>query len=101
MPRTKLAASGNRICSGSASGSLPQIDSSESASAPWPQDHAKDRCRSRVKKNERGTSMRTIIKLVSNSGSGHFYTTTKNMKLSSTKLQLRKYDPVAMKHVFY
>ena len=45
--------------------------------------------------------MRTIIKLVSTAGTGHFYTTTKNPKLSSTKLVLRKYDPVIRKHVEY
>ncbi len=43
--------------------------------------------------------MRTIIKLQSTAGTGHFYTTTKNPKLKSEKLQLRKYDPVALKHV--
>jgi large subunit ribosomal protein L33 len=45
--------------------------------------------------------MRTIIKLVSTAGTGHFYTTTKNPKLGSTKLVLRKYDPVIRKHVEY
>ena len=45
--------------------------------------------------------MRTIIKLLSTAGTGHFYTTTKNPKLKSEKLQLRKYDPVVRKHVVY
>jgi large subunit ribosomal protein L33 len=45
--------------------------------------------------------MRTIIKLQSTAGTGHFYTTTKNPKLKSEKLQLRKYDPVVRKHVMY
>jgi large subunit ribosomal protein L33 len=45
--------------------------------------------------------MRTIIKLVSTAGTGHFYTTTKNPKLQSRKLELRKYDPVVRKHVLY
>ena len=45
--------------------------------------------------------MRTIIKLRSTAGTGHFYTTTKNPKLKSEKLQLRKYDPVVRKHVLY
>jgi large subunit ribosomal protein L33 len=45
--------------------------------------------------------MRTIIKLVSTAGTGHFYTTTKNPKTRSEKLQLRKYDPVIRKHVLY
>ncbi len=45
--------------------------------------------------------MRTIIKLVSTAGTGHFYTTTKNPRLSSHKLELRKYDPVVRRHVLY
>ena len=45
--------------------------------------------------------MRTIIKLQSTAGTGHLYTTTKNPKLKSEKLQLRKYDPVVRKHVLY
>jgi large subunit ribosomal protein L33 len=45
--------------------------------------------------------MRQIIKLVSTAGTGHFYTTTKNPKLSTVKLELRKYDPVVRKHVPY
>jgi large subunit ribosomal protein L33 len=45
--------------------------------------------------------MRTIIKMQSTAGTGHFYTTTKNPKLKSEKLQLRKYDPIVRKHVVY
>jgi len=45
--------------------------------------------------------MRTIIRLVSTAGTGHFYTTTKNPKLIRGKLELRKYDPVVRKHVPY
>ena len=45
--------------------------------------------------------MRTIIKLVSSAGTGHFYTTTKNPKLQTGKLELRKYDPVIRKHILY
>lgn len=45
--------------------------------------------------------MRTTIKLVSTAGTGHFYTTTKNPKTTTEKLQFRKYDPVVRKHVTY
>jgi len=45
--------------------------------------------------------MRTIVKLVSTAGTGHFYTTTKNSKTTSRKLEFRKYDPVVRKHVLY
>ena len=45
--------------------------------------------------------MRTIIKLVSTAGTGHFYTTTKNPKLKSGKLEFKKYDPKIRKHVPY
>ncbi|HYZ83115.1 MAG TPA: 50S ribosomal protein L33 [Bryobacteraceae bacterium] len=44
---------------------------------------------------------RIIIKLVSSAGTGHFYTTTKNPKLKSDKLEVKKFDPVARKHVPY
>lgn len=44
---------------------------------------------------------REIIKLVSTAGTGHFYTTTKNTKLHKDKLQKKKYDPIARKHVIY
>ncbi len=43
--------------------------------------------------------MRDKIKLVSTAGTGYFYTTTKNKKLSTDKLKLKKYDPKARKHV--
>ena len=46
--------------------------------------------------------MREIIKLVSTAGTGHFYTTDKNR--SSTlpdKIEIKKFDPVARKHVVY
>lgn len=44
---------------------------------------------------------RDIIKLVSTAGTGHFYTTTKNPKLKPEKLEIKKYDPKARKHVLY
>ncbi|MDH4108484.1 MAG: 50S ribosomal protein L33 [Gammaproteobacteria bacterium] len=45
--------------------------------------------------------MRDKIKLVSSEGTGHFYTTTKNKRLHPEKMEVRKYDPVARKHVIY
>ena len=45
--------------------------------------------------------VREKIKLESTAGTGHFYTTTKNRKNSSGKLEMSKYDPVARKHVIY
>ena len=43
--------------------------------------------------------MRDKIKLASSAGTGYFYTTTKNKKLSTEKLRLKKYDPKIRKHV--
>jgi large subunit ribosomal protein L33 len=43
--------------------------------------------------------MREKIKLVSTAGTGFYYTTTKNKKLSTEKLKLKKYDPKVRKHV--
>ncbi len=44
---------------------------------------------------------REKIKLESTAGTGHFYTTTKNKRLHPEKMEVRKYDPVARKHVAY
>jgi large subunit ribosomal protein L33 len=45
--------------------------------------------------------MREKIKLESSAGTGHFYTTTKNKKTTPDKMEVRKFDPVARKHVMY
>ncbi|MDH3379595.1 MAG: 50S ribosomal protein L33, partial [Gammaproteobacteria bacterium] len=45
--------------------------------------------------------MRDKIKLVSSAGTGHFYTTTKNKKTITEKIEMKKYDPVVRKHVLY
>ncbi|MCH6584869.1 MAG: 50S ribosomal protein L33 [Nitrosomonadaceae bacterium] len=45
--------------------------------------------------------MREKIKLESSAGTGHFYTTTKNKRISPEKIELMKFDPVARKHVKY
>ena len=45
--------------------------------------------------------MREKIKLESSAGTGHFYTTTKNKKTKTEKLEFKKFDPVARKHVIY
>ena len=41
------------------------------------------------------------IKLVSSADTGHFYVTKKNARVQTGKMELRKYDPVARKHVAY
>jgi len=45
--------------------------------------------------------MRDKIKLLSTAGTGHFYTTSKNKRLPPEKLEVKKYDPKARKHVNY
>lgn len=45
--------------------------------------------------------MQEKIKLVSSAGTGHYYTTTKNKRNHPGKLEMKKYDPVARKHVVY
>ena len=45
--------------------------------------------------------MRDKIRLVSSAGTGHFYTTSKNKKNTPNKMEMKKYDPVARKHVIY
>ncbi len=39
------------------------------------------------------------IKLVSTADTGYFYTATKNSRTMTDKLSMKKYDPVARKHV--
>ena len=41
------------------------------------------------------------IELVSTGGTGHFYTSSKNPKKTTEKLQIVKYDPVLRKRVPY
>ena len=42
-----------------------------------------------------------LIKLESTAGTGYFYVTKKNTRTSTEKLEFRKYDPVARKHVVF
>ena len=41
------------------------------------------------------------IRMNSTAGTGHFYTTDKNKRTTPDKLEMKKYDPVARKHVVY
>tara|TARA_B100000035_G_scaffold308038_1_gene312129 strand:+ start:747 stop:902 length:156 start_codon:yes stop_codon:yes gene_type:complete len=45
--------------------------------------------------------MREKIRMNSSAGTGHFYTTDKNKRTMPDKLEMKKYDPVARKHVIY
>jgi large subunit ribosomal protein L33 len=40
--------------------------------------------------------MREKIKLVSSAGTGHFYTTTKNKRNMPDKMEIKKFDQVAL-----
>jgi large subunit ribosomal protein L33 len=42
---------------------------------------------------------RELIKLESTAGTGYFYVTSKNRRTMTNKLELKKYDPRARKHV--
>ena len=44
---------------------------------------------------------REKIKLESTAGTGHFYVTSKNKTNTPDKLEFKKYDPVARKHVAF
>jgi large subunit ribosomal protein L33 len=41
------------------------------------------------------------IRLVSSADTGYFYVTKKNARTKTTKMEFRKYDPVARKHVVF
>lgn len=45
--------------------------------------------------------MRDKIKLNSSAGTGHYYTTTKNKRTMTEKMEIKKFDPVVRKHVIY
>jgi len=45
--------------------------------------------------------MRDKIKMVSSAGTGHYYTTTKNKRTMTGKLEMKKFDPKVRKHVMY
>lgn len=46
-------------------------------------------------------AIREKIRLNSSAGTGHFYTTTKNKKNQTGKMEIKKYDPKVRKHVLY
>ncbi|KNB53187.1 50S ribosomal protein L33 [Streptomyces caatingaensis] len=45
--------------------------------------------------------LRPVVKLRSTAGTGHVYVTRKNRRNDPERLVLRKYDPVARRHVDY
>ncbi|MFG2194842.1 50S ribosomal protein L33 [Streptomyces sp. NPDC048639] len=45
--------------------------------------------------------LRPLIKLRSAAGTGYTYVTRKNRRNDPDRLQLRKYDPVARRHVAF
>ncbi|MCU0985849.1 MULTISPECIES: 50S ribosomal protein L33 [Elioraea] len=42
-----------------------------------------------------------LIKLVSTADTGYYYVTKKNARSTTGKLELKKFDPVARKHVVF
>jgi len=46
-------------------------------------------------------AIREKIRLVSSAGTGHFYTTDKNKRNQTGKMEIKKYDPKVRKHVMY
>ena len=46
-------------------------------------------------------AIREKIRLVSSAGTGHFYTTTKNKRNMTGKMEIKKFDPRIRQHVMY
>ena len=46
-------------------------------------------------------AVRELIRLVSEEGTGYFYTTTKNKRTMADKLRLKKYDPKLRRHCWF
>ncbi|HEY7990736.1 MAG TPA: 50S ribosomal protein L33 [Stellaceae bacterium] len=42
-----------------------------------------------------------LIKLVSSADTGFYYVTKKNPRTKTEKMELKKYDPIARKHVAF
>ncbi|MFY1632186.1 50S ribosomal protein L33 [Solwaraspora sp. WMMB335] len=47
----------------------------------------------------RSTEIRPVIKMRSTAGTGYTYVTRKNRRNNPDRLVLRKYDPIARRHV--
>ena len=45
--------------------------------------------------------VREKIKLESSAGTGHYYTTSKNKRTMTQKMEIKKFDPKVRKHVMY
>lgn len=48
---------------------------------------------------KKSTQLRPIIKLRSTAGTGYTYVTRKNRRNTPNRLVLRKFDPIARRHV--
>ena len=42
-----------------------------------------------------------VVKLLSSADTGYFYVAKKNPRTQTEKLEFRKYDPIARKHVMF
>ena len=47
------------------------------------------------------SKVREKIKLISSAGTGYYYTTTKNKRNITDKIEIKKYDPKVRKHVIF
>ncbi len=54
-----------------------------------------------IRRNHMAKPTTVKIRLNSSAGTGHFYVTKKNARTMTEKMVVRKYDPVARKHVEY
>ena len=69
---------------------------------PSPRFPAPDAGRPRHRRTGKMAKPTTIkIRLNSTADTGHFYVTKKNSRTMTEKMSVRKYDPVARKHVEY
>ena len=42
-----------------------------------------------------------LVRMVSTENTGYFYVKKKNARTATEKLEMRKYDPIARKHVLF
>jgi large subunit ribosomal protein L33 len=63
--------------------------------------HAAPVRQGRIRRHSMAKPTTIKIRLNSSAGTGHFYVTKKNARTMTEKMVVRKYDPVARKHVEY
>ena len=72
---------------------MTRLSSSPASSSPW--------TAAVPSEAEAGRACRASISAISTAGTGYAYVTTKNKRTTQGQLEIKKYDPIARKHVVF